>query len=220
MCADNRVGLVRPAHRRRDGILEAHIRGPQLTSRRIFPGLNLLGQVGRPAEPGVVRLPADAAEQLLGDARVPDVVQVQLAALPLHVDAVAALRDVLDVQRLVDVADEVDDELGRLRPAPRPQLRVQHLRRVVLDRAHDAAVLLAVALEVDAAVRRRRVLGVDEVEVFRETSPFRVPDAVGPSRDAGEVVLGLVLQEALEERCRVVFDEVCRDVGNRDVPQA
>lgn len=138
---------------------------------------------------------------------------------PIHIDAVATPRDVLDVQRLVDVADEVDDELGGLVPPPGPQSRIEQLRGVVLERAHDAAVGLAVALEVDAAIRGRAVLGVDEVEVLGEAAPFRVPDAVGPRGDAGEVVLGVVAQQRLEVGRRVLPDEITGDVGDGDVPQ-
>lgn len=138
---------------------------------------------------------------------------------PIHVNAVAALRDILRVQRLMNVADEMDDELGRLVPLPGPQLRVEQLRRVVLQRAHDAAISLAIALEVDAAIRGRVVLSVDEVEVLGEAPPFRVPDAVGPGRDARQVVLRVVAQESLEIRRRVLLDEVASDVGNRDMAQ-
>lgn len=138
---------------------------------------------------------------------------------PIHMDAVAASSDVLDVQRLVDIADEVDDELGGLVPAPGPQFRIEQLRGVVLERAHDAAVGLAVALEVDAAVRGRAVLGVDEVEVLAEAAPSRVPDAVGPRGDAGEVVLGVVAQQGLEIRRRVLPDEIAGDVGDGDVAE-
>lgn len=78
-------------------------------------------------------------------------VQVKLLSVPEHVDAVAAPRDVLVVQRLVQVADEVNDKLGGLRAAPGRQVGVKHLLRVVGQRRDDAAGGLAVALQVDAA---------------------------------------------------------------------
>lgn len=135
-------------------------------------------------------------------------------------DAVAAHGDVLRVQRLVDVADKVDDELGGLAATPGVEVAVQQLLRVVLDRADDAAVLLAVALKVDAAVRRRRVLGVDEVEVLGEATPSRVPDAVGPRGDAGEIVLRVVAQEVLEVSSSLVLDKIAGEIGDGDVTQA
>lgn len=140
-------------------------------------------------------------------------------SFPIHIDAIAAPSDVLDVQRLVDVADEVNDKLGSLVPPPRPQLRIEQLLGVVLKGAHDAAVLLAVALEVDAAILRRAILRVDEVEVLAEAAPLGVPDAVGPGRDAGEVVLRVVAQQRLEVRRRLLPDEVAGDVGDGDVAQ-
>lgn len=135
-------------------------------------------------------------------------------------NTIPTLRDVLDVQRLVNVADEVDDELGRLGPAPRPEVGVEQLLRVVLQGAHDAAVGLAVAREVDAAVRRRVVLGVDEVEVPAEAPPLGVADAVGPRRHAREVVRRVVAQDRLEVRRRARPHEVARDVRDRHVAQA
>ena len=44
--------------------------------------------------------------------------QVVLLVIPEDVDAVASPRDVLVVQRLVEVTDEMDDKLGGLRTAP------------------------------------------------------------------------------------------------------
>ncbi len=110
----------------------------------------------------------------------------------LDVYAIATARDVLIVQRLVDVADEVDDKLGGLVPPPFREGRVEQLRRIVLQRTHDAAVLLAVPLEIDIAVGRRLVVSIDEVKHACESAPFGISNRVGPGRHAGEVMFCLV----------------------------
>lgn len=146
-------------------------------------------------------------------------VQVILAAIPQHVDAVAAPSDVLVVQRLVQVADEVDDELGGLGAQPGGQLRVERLLGVVGEGADDAARLLAVALVVDVARGGRVVVGVDEVERLGEAAPARVADRVGPGRDLGEVVGLVAAEELFEVGLSRVGDEVAREVGCRDVSE-
>lgn len=166
------------------------------------------------------RLPPHAADPPLRNTRVPHVVQVQLTALPEHVNAISPARDILVVQWLVDVADKVHDELGGLGAQPRGDGRVGDLGGVILDGGDDAALLLAVAVQVDGARVRRRVLGVDEVEDAGEVAPLCVPDGVGPGRDVGEVVAGVVAQERLEVRLGLWLDEVGGDVGDGDVPEA
>lgn len=74
--------------------------------------------------------------------------------------ALAAVRahrgeDVL--QRLCDVAEEVDKELERLLLVCGAQAAVLHALGVVLDGGDDAAALAAVAVDVDAAALRGRV---------------------------------------------------------------
>ena len=91
-------------------------------------------------------------------------------------DEVPRRHTVLRMQRLVDVAHEVDDKLGGLVPPPGVQVVVQELLRVVLDGADNTAVLLTVAVEIHAAVRGRGVLGIYEVEVLGETAPTGVAD--------------------------------------------
>lgn len=50
---------------------------------------------------------------LLGDGRIPHVVEVRVLSPPQHGDLVSAAEEILGVERLVDVAEEVDDELQR-----------------------------------------------------------------------------------------------------------
>jgi hypothetical protein len=219
MGANIGIGLIRPLHRGGDGIIEVQAICPVLAFSSEFSLLDLGGEIRGPGVCGDVWFPAVAAQHLLGDAGIPHVVQIQLCVLPLYMDSIAPLSNVLRVQRLVDVADEVDDELGGLVAPPRVQAAVQQLGGVVLDRTHDASVLLAIPVKVDTAVGRRRVLGVDEVEVLGEAAPFRIADAVCPRRNASEVVLSIVPQQILEISRRVILDKVARDISNSDMAQ-
>lgn len=218
------IGLGGPRHRGRHRIRQVGRSQPPDPVRGIFPLINLARQRVRPALGlRVGPAAAHAAHELLGDARVPHVVQVEAAAVEQHVDAVAPALHVLRVQRLVDVADEVDDELGGdgALPGREGAVGVEQARGVVVQGADDAAaVFFAVALEVDAAVLGRRVLGVDEVEVGGEAAPFGVADRVGPGGDAGEVVGCVVAQERLEVGCGGGRDEVAGEVADRDVSEA
>lgn len=101
--------------------------------------------------------------------------QIKLDVIKFHQNPVPPLGDVLIVQRLVDVAHEVNDELGGDQPVRLAQRRVQELRGVVLDGRDHAALGLAVALVDDAAVGRGVVLGVDVVQRAGELAPFCVP---------------------------------------------
>lgn len=134
--------------------------------------------------------------------------QVVLLVIPEDVDAVASPRDVLDVQRLMEVADEMDYKLGSLGTAPWWQDRVKGLLGVVGQRGDDAARGFAVALQVDVARLGRVVVGVDEVKVLCEVAPFGVADGICPACNLGEVVGLVVAQELLQVRLGGVGDEV------------
>lgn len=71
----------------------------------------------------------------------------------------------------MDIANEVDDKLGRLVPPPEVQVVVQELLGVVLDGADNTAILFTVTVEIHATVRGRGVLGIYEVEVLGKTPP-------------------------------------------------
>lgn len=145
---------------------------------------------------------------------------IELMALPVHVYPIPALRNIFHVEGLVDVAHEMDDELGSLALAPGPQLGVEQLARVVLEGTDDAPLGLAIAHEVDAAVRGGVILGVDKVEVLAEAAPARVPDAVGPGGDAREVVRRVVTEQVLEVNRRALLHKGAGDVGDGYVAQA
>lgn len=148
------------------------------------------------------------------------------------------------MKRLVNVADEVDDELSRLVPPPGVQAFVEELLRVVLDGADNTAILFTVTFKIHAAVRGRGVLGIYEVKVTGETAPFatfvcfplmparavrvamgrgggsRVANRVGPGGDAGQVMFGIIPEEVFEVGGRLLLHEVASDIGDGDMPQA
>jgi len=64
------------------------------------------------------------------------------------------------------------------------------------------------------------VLRVDEVEARGEATPFGVADRVGPGGDAGEVEVGGVMEEGLEEGCCVGVDKGGGEVAYGDVAEA
>lgn len=90
------------------------------------------------------------------------------------------------------------DKLGRLGAQPDGHVWVEDLRGVVLNRGDDAALGLAVAVQVYRARGGRGVFGVDEVVDARVVAPFGIADAVCPGCDAGEVVRFVIAQESLE----------------------
>lgn len=90
--------------------------------------------------------------------------QVVVEAHEVHRDAVPARLERLIVQRLCDIADEVDDELDRLSGVGGGQLPVARALRVVGDGGDDAAGRAAVACEVDVAGRGWIVFCINEVE--------------------------------------------------------
>lgn len=81
-------------------------------------------------------------------------VQVEVPTVKLDRDPVAPPSDVLRVERLVHVADEVDDEFGGHGAFRVREGDVEQAGGVVGERGDDAAggFFFAVAFEVDAAV--------------------------------------------------------------------
>ena len=217
MGANNGVGLARPRQRRAVGIGQIDVLDPRILLARPLALANLVGELRRPALRQRVGLAAQAAQPLFQDGAVPDVVQVELATAPEDVDAVAAAGDVLVVQRLVQVADKVDDKLGGLGAAPRGQRGVVDLLGVVGERRDDAAALLAVALQIHVARVRRLVVRVNKVKGAGKLAPFRVADGVGPAGYGGEVVIIGALEKLFEIGFSGVGDEVASNVSRGDV---
>lgn len=103
--------------------------------------------------------PAD----LVRDGSVPHGVQVVVAGLvPANGDLVATALHVLDVQRLVDVADEVQDKLEGLLAQGRAGTGVDEGGCLLVDGRHDTALFLfaAVGRVLYAAFTRGGVAGI------------------------------------------------------------
>lgn len=184
MRADICICLVCPLHRGSNGIIQIEPVCPELALCRKFAGLDLGGKISCPVVCSDVGLPADAAQQLFGDAGIPDVMQIQLGIVPPDENTVPSSSNVLRVERLMKVANEVNHELGGLIPPPRIQIVIQQLICVVLDGAYHAPVLLAIPVKIHATVRRWAVFCIDEMEVLREATPPRVADTVCPGCNA------------------------------------
>jgi hypothetical protein len=218
-----RIPLPRPRHS--SALHIRQIRRPQPVNpllRKLAP-LNLPRQLIRPLL-GLRKRPPPPhpAHKLLRNTRIPHMMQIHLPPIKQHMNPIPTPLHILRVQRLVHVTNKMHDKLGRDGALRRVQARVEQARRVVGQRRDDAAalVLLAVALELDAAVRRRVVLGVDEVEVLGEAAPFCVAHRVGPGRDPGEVLARVVAEEGLEVGGGLGRDEVAGEVGDTDVSEA
>jgi hypothetical protein len=158
--ADEGVGVAGPHHGAVDGLLRLEALGPRLALLLVHAALDLAGQVGGPLLRGGE---GEVADQLLGDGGVPGGVQVGVGAVERDVDEVAADFEVLDVQRLVDVAHEVDYPLQRLLLLDEADVFGHGACRVVGNSGHDAALLWAIALVVDVALLGRCVQGINVV---------------------------------------------------------
>lgn len=131
MGADECVSLSCPRKGSRLDVVEVERLQPILLLRGELARLDLIRELVRPALRVVVRTTTSATDQFLGDGAIPYVVQVEVGAVPLHVDSVAPSSDVLVVKWLVDIADEVDDESSRLVALPTAELRIQRPGGVV-----------------------------------------------------------------------------------------
>lgn len=217
MGADEGVSLPRPSQSGADGVIKVEVLQPSLLLLGEASIGDLDGKLPGPVASKLKGVAVQTAQQLLGNGAIPDVVEVELAAVKQDMDAVAALRDVLVVQRLVEVADKVHDKLGGLVALPERQAGLDRLLGVVCEGGDDAAVVLAVALKVDVALLGRAVVGVDEVERLCVPAPVGVADRVGPAGYLGDVVGALVVEQLLEVSFCRVGDEVAGEVGGGDV---
>lgn len=174
--ADEGVGVRGPQHGGVDGVFGLEALGPGFGFFLVDAALDVVGEGGGPALGGGE---GEVADELLRDGRVPGSVQVGAGAGKGHVDEVAADLEVLDVQRLVDVADKVDDPLEGLLLLVEADGFGDGAGRVVGDGADDAALLWAVALVDDVALLGRGVEGVDVVQGRGEGALGGVAVAVG-----------------------------------------
>jgi hypothetical protein len=146
--AHKRIRIIRPQHRGINWFLRLEALAPSLALLLIHPALNLARQISRPA----LRISkAEIPRKFLRNRRIPRSMQICPGAVECDVNQVAADFEVLDVQRLVDVADEVDHPLERLLLLGQADGRGDSAGGVVGDGGYDAAFFGAVALVVDVA---------------------------------------------------------------------
>ena len=106
------------------------------------------------------------ARELLHHLRVPAGVEVGRRPVPGDGDVVPADLFRFVVERLGDVAEEMDDELHRHLAVRRGEFGVLHARGVVCNGRDAAALGGAVAGEVDGTRARRRVFCIDKAGVL------------------------------------------------------
>lgn len=176
MGADEGITLARPSQGSVDSVWKLEVLQPPVLLLGKLTVADLDGKLLGPFPRNLKRVTAWSAEELLGNAGIPDVMKVECAAVKLDQNAISAPCDVLVMKGLVHVADEMHDELGRLVPLPVWQLLIEELIGIVGESGDDAALVLAVALKVDIARVRRIVVGIDEVEVLGVTTPIGVAD--------------------------------------------
>lgn len=217
MGTDKRICLSRPSHGSLHGITEVHLTQPLVLFLCELAICDLYDQLVRPLRSDRKRLPTHSTDPFLCDRAVPDVVEVEIPSIPLHIYSVAATLYILVMQRLVQIFDKVQNKLGSLHAPPRRKLGVKGLSRVVGEGGHDAAVILAITLEVDVAGLGGVVVSVDKVEVLGEATPFCVTNRIGPGSNLGEIVVVVVSEQLLEVSLSCVLDKVACDKCSCDV---
>jgi hypothetical protein len=161
------VSVARPCQSRPLRISNIISLEPSLLAIIVLADLDIRGQVCRPELSVVERHVAFDVADFVGDARVPEGVQVPVGAVEGRVDRVASDRDGFVVQGLGDVADEVDQPAESVVELFGGQLRrLLDALGVVCDGGDDAAFFgMAVAVVVDVADPSLGVVfGVDVVE--------------------------------------------------------
>jgi hypothetical protein len=160
------VRIARPRQSRPLRIRNIVALEPRLRASLVLAGLDVLCQVCSPGLSISIGDVAGDAADFVGDARVPEGVQVPVGAVEGRVDRVASDRDGFVVERLGDVAHEVDDPAESVVELFGGQLRrLLDALGVVGDGGDDAAFFGgAVAVVVDVAGVGRIVFGVDVVE--------------------------------------------------------
>ena len=110
------IRIISPFERTTLRITDIQTGAPFLFKTGVYTGLEAFFQLVRESYDTGFGGPASGC---FDDFRVPDLVQVYVVAAEEHVDGVAAAEFMFRVERLVDVADEVEDEaegLGALGP--------------------------------------------------------------------------------------------------------
>lgn len=118
-----------------------------------------------------------------------------------HGNTVAAGFICLVMQRLSDVAKEVNQKLERLLGVGHGKAAIAHPLGVVDNGRDRASRGATVAIKVDVAGRRGVVLGVNVVQRSRPRAIRLVPVAVCPRGDVGQVRVRGVVENALGPKC-------------------
>ena len=182
--ADEAVCVGCPNHGAADAILDVHALKPRTAGVGVPARSDLFDEGGRPVF-SVIH--AIAANQLFRHVGVPDVVQIRLGAVEGDVDGVASHGQVLHVQRLVDIAQEVNDPFEGLLAFCDREVFIGHTSGVIGNGGHNTAFLGAVALVVHVAGRRRRVEGIDIMERRGESTLSGVAVRISPCCNVAQV---------------------------------
>jgi hypothetical protein len=226
--ADKRIRVVGPEHSGVDRVFGFEALGPRLGLFLIHAALDLARQIRRPAL-GVSE--TVISREFLRNRRIPGGMQIRACAVEGDVNQIAADLEVLDVQRLVDVAGKVDHPLERFLLLGQADGGSDGAGAVIGDGGHDAAFLGTVALVVDVAGGGRGVEGVDVVERRAEGAFGGVAVAVGlgdvsprlyecgmeveyPCSNICEVRRRSIVQDTLRELLGVLRNEILRNVRN------
>ena len=213
--AHERIRLSGPLQRTCSGIAQALLLNPCPTTT----GLTMIQPRGPRPRKRHLRISATTqgpASMLPGNQGIPHAVQVGMHTVKDDGDVIAPAALGLGVQRLMDVAEEMDHEPQALAAVEPVQAPVRYARRVVCDRAHDAAAA-AVARHVDTARRGRRVSRVDEVPPGRVRERRHVSHLVREQRRLADV---LPVQQRVAEGVGAAAEVHAREVGDRPVAQA
>ena len=153
----------------------------------------------------------DLDRKFLGEGKVSH----QICSAPVIGNGNAIPTDIerLVVQWLVDIADKMDDEAHRVQQLCGAGGRVLQLGGEVRNGTDDATALAAaVAGEVDAAARGRRVVGVDEVQWLGPGARAGVAVRVGPGGRVGHIIRRGVAKCGLHKGRRLGIGKVLRDI--------
>src|SRR5687767_11968578 len=142
---NKRICLPRPSHGSLHRFAKVHLAEPFVLLLRELAVRNLNDKLVRPLRSNRVWLSTRSTNPLLGDGAVPDMVQVVVSPIPLHVNPISTTLNVLVMQWLVQIFDEMQNKLRCLHAPPRRELGVESLGCIVCEGSDDAAVVLAVA---------------------------------------------------------------------------
>jgi hypothetical protein len=122
MSANERISLSGPGKCRVNWFLKVQVLQPGLFRICKLAICNLNSKLVGPVAGQLRRVAVKAAQQLLGNRAVPDVVEIEVFTIKDHRQPIASLFNIFVMQRLVEIADKMDNELGGLVAPPEGQL--------------------------------------------------------------------------------------------------